>query len=211
MTQRRIDMSLKSEITSYKGKHCTQSTDFVWGDYIDHDVCDLVTDFYNRQNILPYIDGQLQLEGEIKVDPTYKDSKDLHVPFQIAAMHLEPYVMALQGVLNKYIDRFPFCEMSNFRILEPMSIQWYPVGGGFKIWHTERSCCHHNNVYRHLVFMTYLNDVEDGGTEWYHQDLYVPAKKGYTVIWPSDWTHHHRGRVSETSEKMICTGWFSFT
>ena len=59
--------------------------------------------------------------------------------------------------------------------------------------------------------MTYMNDVPDGGTEWFHQDKYVPAQRGYTVIWPSDWTHFHRGRVSNTSEKYIITGWFSFT
>ena len=59
--------------------------------------------------------------------------------------------------------------------------------------------------------MTYLNDVPDGGTEWFHQSLYVPAQKGYTVIWPADWTHTHRGRPSPTTEKQILTGWFEFT
>ena len=91
-----------------------------------------------------------------------------------------------------------------------MSMQHYEKGGGFKKWHTERINSLPGSVYRHLVFMTYLNDVPDGGTEWYHQDLYIPAKKGYTVVWPADWTHFHRGRVSETSEKKIITGWLSY-
>ena len=89
-------------------------------------------------------------------------------------------------------------------------MQWYPKGGGFKQWHTERSNALPGSVYRHLVFMTYLNDVPDGGTEWYYQQKYVPAQRGYTVIWPADWTFHHRGRVSTDSEKMIITGWFNF-
>ena len=62
-------------------------------------------------------------------------------------------------------------------------MQHYPIGGGFKQWHTERSNSLPGNIYRHLVFMTYLNDVPDGGTEWYHQQRYVPAQRGYTVIW----------------------------
>ena len=197
-------------ITSYKGKICQVDSNFVYGDTIDLDVCDMMLDFYDNQQILPYIEGQCMEGGEIKVNPDYKESKDLHVPFQAAVMHLEPYVNELQRILNIYMEHFPFCELSDFRIVEPMSIQRYPKGGGFKIWHTERSNCLPSNVYRHLVFMTYLNDVPDGGTEWYHQDLYVPAKKGYTVIWPADWTHHHRGRVSHTSEKTVVTGWFSF-
>jgi hypothetical protein len=59
--------------------------------------------------------------------------------------------------------------------------------------------------------MTYLNTVTDeGGTEWYHQNLKVNAEKGKTVIWPADWTFTHRGVPSPTQEKYIITGWFNF-
>jgi hypothetical protein len=60
--------------------------------------------------------------------------------------------------------------------------------------------------------MTYLNDVHDGGeTEFLHQKVIVPARKGLTLIWPADWTHVHRGIVSPTEEKYIIGGWFNFT
>ena len=202
---------MTEEITAYKGKLCTKESDFIWGDFISNEAVEEIVNFYRHQQFLPYIDGQLMEEGVVKTNKEHKDSRDLHVPFQVAVKHCEKYLLELQGVLNKYMDRFPFCELSDFRIVEPMSIQWYPKGGGFKLWHTERSNCLRSNVYRHLVFMTYLNDVPDGGTEWFHQDKYVPAQKGYTVIWPADWTHFHRGRVSHTSEKIIITGWFTFT
>jgi hypothetical protein len=46
---------------------------------------------------------------------------------------------------------------------------------------------------RHLVFMTYLNDVDDeGGTEFFHQKLVVQPRKGLTLVWPADWTFMHR-------------------
>ena len=61
-----------------------------------------------------------------------------------------------------------------------------------------------------LVFMTYLNDVLDGGTEFKYQKLITKAKKGLTLIWPSDFTHTHKGQISNTSEKYIITGWFSY-
>ena len=66
------------------------------------------------------------------------------------------------------------------------------------------------NKHRALVFMTYLNDVEDGGTEFLHQNVYTPAKKGLTLIWPAYWTHTHRGVVSKLKEKYIVTGWINF-
>ena len=55
--------------------------------------------------------------------------------------------------------------------------------------------------------MTFLTDNPDGGTEFIYQDKYIPAEKGKTLIWPSDWTHTHRGKVDTTKEKMIITGW----
>ena len=58
--------------------------------------------------------------------------------------------------------------------------------------------------------MTYLNDVEDGGeTQWLYQGKLVKPKKGLTAIWPTDFTHTHRGVVSPTQRKTIVTGSFN--
>ena len=89
-------------------------------------------------------------------------------------------------------------------------IQYYPPNGGYKTWHNERDI--YSQHQRSLVFMTYLNDVADGGgTEfmWY-PDFKVTAKKGLSLIWPTDFTHTHRGVISE-HEKYIITGWFNHT
>ena len=97
-----------------------------------------------------------------------------------------------------------------FNIGERYNLQKYPVGGGFKVWHCENDVKSMLNYDRCLVFMTYLNDVEDGGTEFFHQHLSTPAKKGLTLIWPAYWTHTHRGIVSRLKEKYIVTGWINF-
>ena len=91
---------------------------------------------------------------------------------------------------------------------ENYQIQKYPVGGGYKTWHFEKSDI--KACKRLLVFMTYLNTVEDGGTEFLYQKLITPAKKGLTFIWPSQFTHTHKGTISFSKEKIIITGWFSF-
>ena len=86
-------------------------------------------------------------------------------------------------------------------------IQHYKPGQGFKAWHTERANVTMN---RSLVYMTYLNDVPDGGTQFYYQDMTVEAKKGKTLIWPADFTHIHKSQISYEHEKYITTGWFSY-
>ena len=56
--------------------------------------------------------------------------------------------------------------------------------------------------------MLYLNTVTDeGGTEFPFQDITTPAIKGGLVIWPADFTHPHKGIISNTQEKYIATGW----
>lgn len=91
-----------------------------------------------------------------------------------------------------------------------MNIQKYEPGEGYFCWHTERTMPLVDTVDRALVFMTYLNDVPDGGTKFFHQGITTPAKKGLTLIWPVDWTHVHAGQVTEKSEKYIITGWINY-
>ncbi len=107
------------------------------------------------------------------------------------------------------MEKFPEAFTAlGFGIKEDFNIQYYKPGGGYKAWHSERANGTPMLTVRHLVFMTYLNDVEDGGTEFLFQDLKIlSAKKGLTLIWPADWTHTHRSLISNTSEKYIVTGW----
>ena len=58
--------------------------------------------------------------------------------------------------------------------------------------------------------MTYLNNVEDGGTIFKYQNIKTKAKKGLTLIWPSDFTHTHKGEISNKKHKYILTGWLGF-
>jgi hypothetical protein len=59
--------------------------------------------------------------------------------------------------------------------------------------------------------MTYLNDVEDGGSTYFsHYDLDVQPQRGMTLIWPAEWTHAHSGRILNSGVKYIITGWMHF-
>lgn len=124
-------------------------------------------------------------------------------------LHTE-YKTHLQRVVNLYIEQYPYSNrQSAFDLEYPVLCQHYPVSGGYKVWHCERASKGHDS-HRHLVFMTYLNTLDDGGTEFLHQNITVKAQRALTLIWPADWTHTHRGQISTTSEKMVVTGWLRY-
>jgi len=122
------------------------------------------------------------------------------------------YVAALKRVTTRYVEQYPYAAgVGDWGLSSPTNFQYYPPGGGYKVYHTERVDRAEPGASRHLVFMTYLNDVTDaGGTQFLHQNITVQPRKGLTVVWPSDWTFFHRGISSPTQEKRIVTGWFNF-
>ena len=205
-------MKLNPEPILYDGRIAHPRTDFVYMEKIDEGIVDGIVDFYNTQTIFEKWPGEtIDDNGGGMVNPAIKDSMDNPVFIGITDTRVRDFTGEVNRVVNNYVDRFPLCAKTNvWKMEEFFNLQYYKPGGGYHMWHCERQSSSRSNTYRHLVWMTYLNDVPDGGTEWFHQDLYVPAEKGLTVIWPSDWTYHHRGRKSDTSEKLIATGWYHF-
>jgi len=183
-------------------------TDFLGTYFISKDLADQINDVYDEQKEEYAYDGKL---GHNELDKTRKDSKDITVSSTYYDSPFGEYRDELQKCLESYMEDYPILKgIHRFNIVEDYNIQRYPIGGGFKKEHCERVGSFSPTVKRCLVFMTYLNDVEDGGTEFLYYNKIIKAEKGKTLIWPSDWTHTHRGQVSQTKEKTIVTGWYSY-
>jgi len=143
------------------------------------------------------------------IDKKIKDSEDCTFWPNCDLKEIITYRQHLQQCLNRYMKKYPeTLNIDKYNIVENIQIQHYKKGGGYKSWHMERGGPIASR--RVLVFMTYLNTVEDGGTQFKYQKYICPAKEGLTLIWPTDFTHTHRGQISLTKEKYIITGWFSF-
>ena len=192
-----------------------QGSNFIMCFKAEHTLfCDDLIDVWRMSEKYP---GVTHVASSAK--ESIKESMDASVPYDTHSHTiLDNYCRdVLQPCIDMYIARYPACNKgAPWAMIEPPNIQYYLPGEGFKSWHCERSSKNPAVVDRHLVFMTYLNDVKDteeyqGGTEWLHQNVKLNALKGYTVIWPADWTHTHRGIVSPNKEKYIITGWLSFT
>jgi hypothetical protein len=185
----------------------TESPSFISGWFIDQKICDGIIDFYNEDNYFPVSSGMYSS----KQNNNQKESLDKSISPITKDQRILNYFDSLAEVVKLYTKEYIWCEITeSWSIIEHANIQHYPPNGGFKIFHTERSG-RLASMNRHLVFMTYLNDVNDGGeTEFFYQKLKVKPQKGLTLIWPTDWTHTHRGIPSPTQEKTIITGWYSF-
>ena len=138
-----------------------------------------------------------------------KVSTDVQVQFSNNSA-IQNYVEQLtRNGLHPYVEKYGLKHSHKMGLKEPFNIQHYAPNEGYFMWHCERSSS--QSLQRALVWMTYLNDVDDGGeTEFHWQQLKVKPVKGKTVIWPTDFTHLHRGITSPTQHKYIVTGWFSF-
>ena len=178
------------------------------GEYIfdDVSVCDDIIDYYNKSN--KKFQG-LVADGteKVVVDINKKNSTECLIEDEILTLK---YNSLLQNCLEQYMEEYEYAAAYSRIVLahNHFKIKYYQPKQGYFDWHCER--IGPTTARRHLSFLTYLNDVPDGGTEFYYQQSTIKAVKGKTVIWPVDWTFTHRGQISQEHEKYIISGYYRF-
>jgi hypothetical protein len=154
----------------------------------------------------------------LKVDRQRKDSTDLNsaaIDDELRGKYgtwLDDYFETLKSCYLRYVDTYKIltppktyeCVVSNY------NIQRYTAGGqAYHAWHYESA--HPIVCHRVLAWMTYLNNVPKGGeTEFFYYKKKLKPRAGTTLIWPSSFTHTHRGLPAPDHDKYIITGWFEF-
>ena len=181
---------------------------FIGGSKIDHEVVDGVIDFWDNCDYLAKEEGHTG-KG---INKDLKDSLDLTLPRYIKDKRITAYIDALAEVTKEYVDHYHTLKTVKWDLIEDFNIQWYPKGGGFHSLHCERGDAHPQCAGRIMAWMTYLNDIQEGGETFFeYQQCKVKPVKGLTLIWPADWTHFHKGCPAPNEEKMIITGWYDLT
>ena len=177
-------------------------TDFIFIDKIDENICDNLVDLF-ESNSDKQCPGKF---GDAELDISIKNSVDLRLD-GLKLPLLDEYYNQLQNVLLKYIDTYPEVNDLPRFAATVARIQRYDKDGHYNTWHWER--CGGSSQKRCLVYMTYLNDVEEGGHTYFkYQNKEIKPEIGKTVIWPSDWTHTHKGAGPKNGYKYIITGWY---
>ena len=176
---------------------------FIGGWYLPKDMCNDLIDYFhsNKEHHREGVVGT----GAIK--KSVKDSVDLKIAVNNFDWPIYKFRAYLQQCLDNYTKKYERAGMINRYDLIDYNFQYYKPDGGFKTWHCERGSPKAAN--RVLAFQLYLNDVDNGGTEFEYQNLKLNAEQGLCTIWPADWTHTHRGIVAQ-EDKYIITGWFEY-
>ena len=175
----------------------------------NNDLCKNIVNFFEK-NIDLQKDGttgdgkktELKKTTDINIHPNnLKEEKFLHI---------KEYIKALHNCYLDYQEQWPFLkDKINTVDIPTFNIQRYNPGDHFSHIHTERSSL--NSLHRVFAWMTYLNNVDDGGnTHFTHYDLKIKPEIGKTLIWPAEWTHAHCGEILNSGVKYIITGWMHF-
>ena len=181
---------------------------FISGWYINKNICnDLIKYFENSPDKAP---GALGLHGKFGVDTKAKSSTDVYIHLTNQDPEILNYYTHLSKVVEAYKKKYKYShfKQDKWGMTEGWNLQRYKPKEGYFVEHFERNTFNSN---RHLTFMTYLNDVKNGGeTEFYYQKLKIKPEQGLTLIWGVDWTFTHKGITSPTETKYIATGWYSY-
>ena len=174
----------------------------------DIDMCDEIVKFFEAN---PVDQGAGAIGGG--VDESQKKTTDIPIkPKQLEQEKYKifnTYINNVVNCFNDYKEQWPFLNTIKGMEIGTFNLQKYSPGGHFSAVHTERGSS--STMHRVLAFMTYLNDVDEGGeTSFHYYDINVQPKKGKTIIWPAEWTHAHSGGIVKQGCKYIVTGWIQF-
>jgi len=177
----------------------------------DISICDKLIDLFKLGKKLGFTAPGLT--GRYEVNKKVKDSEDLSVERLPRTNPLipSPHDSGYFSVMRQFVDLIPkYYTDTNASWRQPVEFkapphfQYYKPGGGYHTWHCDAMG---DYIDRHLVFILYLNDVPNGGTEFLHQKYICEAKKGKILMFPAHFSYAHRGQISMTHEKYILTGW----
>ena len=108
-----------------------------------------------------------------------------------------------------YIEKYDILKTFFQHTPKGMTVQKTRPHQGYHAWHTE--VAHSASACRVIAYTLYLNDVEEGGeTEFLYQGVKIKPEAGKLALFPTSYTHPHRGNPIYTGEKYIISGWYTF-
>jgi hypothetical protein len=162
---------------------------------------------YVKDNVL----SKKDCDNIIKTcDKNLSKSKDYqgYEYYDIKIMNLWKFLVDKSNLLIKdYLKIYPELDLvNNIFALSNVRFKKFNKDKSFGDWHSEHCFDYPNRI---LNIMYYLTD-HDCGTKFYDGEV-VLSKKGRAIIFPSYFTHTHKGQVCpEGKVRYILTGYFEF-
>jgi len=182
---------------------------------LEKDVCDsLIKGFEDHKHLPGFRESNpMQKTSSRKDEAVFFDSI-LITNMTGGTPYLGPTVEAFNSKLQTCFDEY----ISHYALLDSVpqvasyviKVHHVKPHEGYHTFHAEVGSIESSS--RYLVWLCYLNDVEEGGeTEFLYQGLKIKPETGKMLIWPAQWTHIHRGNPIYKGEKYYATGWFNYT
>ena len=177
----------------------------IYDNALPNEQCQIIIDEFEdnkHQQVVGRSGGGIKPDVKKSTDIVYYTTDNFKTT-KIITSSLEKYI-------EEYKKEYPEVnKLRDWRFCEGFNVQRYKPKEGYYKPHCEVVGMN-GRENRVLVWMYYLNDLENGGTKFTNYNMIVHAKKGRLVIWPAYWTHTHCGVISNNQTKYISTGWYTF-
>jgi len=122
---------------------------------------------------------------------------------------VQEFFRGIDTCYKDYAEKYAMLKEVSTHSPKGMCIQRSSPHQGYHVWHVENSGNFSGS--RVVAYTAYLNDVDFGGeTEYLYQGIKVKPETGKVALWPSAWTHPHRGNPIYSGYKYIITGWYTY-
>ena len=191
----------------------------VFPNVLSQEYCNHVIDHFNWvQKTRGYGQGNITTRQQLDASPKSAKDSDMYFfeaePDLIVADNnvylLQEYIRTTWECYEKYREKYGFlADLPLHKMSYSVKIQKYKPSQGYHVWHCDAGNI--QNGRRLLVSMLYLNTVKSGGeTEFLYQRQRVKPELGTMVLFPTYWTHPHRGNPPLEGNKYIINGWLEF-
>lgn len=115
--------------------------------------------------------------------------------------------------LREWRKQFKLSQKGEFALTNHLTLddgtlllQKYDLNCGKYTYHDDFAISE-TREHRVVTFIFYLNTVENGGETEFMDIFKIKPEKGKLVLFPSNWTYYHRGKMPISDNKYIITGW----
>jgi hypothetical protein len=183
----------------------------IFDDIYTKEECQKIIDYFEmrKQCGLTYNRQEANdMEAHQKSDESLilTDTLDINPGCEVMSMYTNKF---WNKVFEPYVEKYSILKFIGQVGIITVKIQKTLPSQGYHVWHFENDDIKRSG--RVLTFMTYLNNVEEAGeTEFLYTPKRVKPIAGRTLLWPSGFTHTHRGNPPISGEKYIITGWIEW-
>jgi len=156
-------------------------------------------DLFQQRSLLKYDRGKKHAMDQMT------SNLAMHYQFPAWSWVGDNFFSQINPIINDYFTEYSILNNKKF-LLYDVKVKKIPLGGGFHNWHFEDGGV--MQAARLFVVQVYLNTIEEGGeTEFLYMNKRVKAEAGRVIVFPTAFTHTHRGNPPIGQDKYIATSW----